>query len=364
MNTIIANIVTPKKIFEGEVKFTEKIISIKKISDHENQSLPFLLPGFIDLHIHGGGGLDIMDPQDPGTILATHAKFGTTSLLLTTVTSSSHSLKETFERIQIKKKNRKKNEAKILGIHLEGPFINKEKLGAQPNFVRIFDEDEIKKLNAISSIRIITLAPELAKNISYKNIIDQNIIIQIGHSNATFEETEQSLQDGAKSFTHLYNAMSGLHHRAPGVAGAALALGEYAELIPDLIHVHPGAIKVALRSIPKLYFVTDATSATGMPDGEFKLGSLSVSKCQNGVRLSDGTLAGSSLTSIDSFKNLISDKIGLSINEASYRLSTIPSELLNISSERGTIKENTFADLLLLDRNHNLLKVFIEGEEI
>ncbi len=139
-----------------------------------------------------------------------------------------------------------------------------------------------------------------------------------------------ALEAGASSFTHLYNAMTGLHHREPGIVGAALAHARYAELIPDLLHVHPGAIRVALRSIPCLYCVTDSTAAAGMPDGQYKLGSHTVTKCLGGVRLPDGTLAGSTLTMDQALRNLV--KIGLPLAEASQRLSQFLADYLGLPS--------------------------------
>jgi N-acetylglucosamine-6-phosphate deacetylase len=362
MKKILANIITTQNVFEGEISFDHKIISIKKINDSINNSLPYLLSGFVDLHIHGGGGIDIMEKFDHGPILKAHAKNGTTALLLTTVTAKQSDLVETFTKISSRPKN--KGESIVLGIHLEGPYINRDKLGAQPDYVRIFSLSEIEELHKISPIKIMTLAPELFENNLITELLQKKVIVQIGHSNATYEEGLHAIESGAKSFTHLYNAMSALHHRSPGLVGCALAHAEYSELIPDLLHVHPGAIKAALRSIPKLYFVTDATSATGMPDGDYMLGAHHVSKCQNGVRLKDGTLAGSALTMIEAFKNLTSDKIGLSLSEASLRLSKIPCELLKIDHERGEIKESLFADFLIIDKNKNILDVYIEGEKI
>lgn len=364
MKTIHANLVIDQSILEGEITFNHKINSIKIINQKENPNLSYVLPGFIDLHIHGGGGVDVMDDAKIDPILETHLKNGTTSLLLTTVTAPHHDLVKTFKKISKKKENNQKNEAKILGIHLEGPYINKEKLGAQPDFVRLPNLNELKELQALSQIKTITIAPEvLDKNLmTYLN--EEKIKIQLGHSNCLYEEAEAAFKNGVSSVTHLYNAMSALHHRSPGLVGASLAHAKFAEIIPDLLHVHPGAIKVALRSIPKLYFVTDATSSTGMPDGEYQLGKNTVYKCPNGVRLKDGTLAGSSITMINAFKNLISDKINLSIPEASYRLSGIPSELIGMDHERGFLKMDQFADLLVLDRNFSILEIYREGEKV
>jgi N-acetylglucosamine-6-phosphate deacetylase len=153
--------------------------------------------------------------------------------------------------------------------------------------------------------------------------------------------------------------MPGLHHREPGMAGAALAHAQYAEIIPDLLHVHPGAIKVALRSIPKLFCVTDSTAAAGMPDGQYMLGRQVVHKCMGGVRLADGTLAGSTLTMDQALRNLVS--IGLTIEDASRRVSTNAADYLG-ETRRGRLAPGCFADLVVLDRNLCLKAVYIEGE--
>jgi N-acetylglucosamine-6-phosphate deacetylase len=155
--------------------------------------------------------------------------------------------------------------------------------------------------------------------------------------------------------------MTGLHHRDPGMAGAALAHAEYSEIIPDLLHVHPGALKVALRAIPKLYGVTDSTAATGMPDGEYRLGRHRVFKCLGGVRLDDGTLAGSALTMDQALRNFVG--LGLSVAEASARTATHAADFLGLA-DHGRLVPGAHADMVLLDANLNLTGVVIDGAAI
>src|SRR5207244_9668141 len=194
-------------------------------------------------------------------------------------------------------------------------------LGAQPDFVRPASMPEVLALHALAPIVLITLAPELPGNLDIIPALRAaGFRVQIGHSLGTYEDGVAALERGAGGFTHLFNAMSGMHHRTPGIVGAALAHAQYAEIIPDLVHVHPGAVLAALRAIPCLYCVTDSTAAAGMPDGEYRLGRHSVTKCLGGVRLADGTLAGSTLTMDQALRNLMA--LGLSLREASLRVST------------------------------------------
>jgi N-acetylglucosamine-6-phosphate deacetylase len=360
--TIHANILIDGFFVEAEMFFDQKIQKIK-ILGKENSSFPKVIPGFIDLHIHGGGGSDVMEGGDAaGHVSLTHARFGTTSFLATTMTAPFEELEKAFLGMQKFFLKKGDKQARLLGVHLEGPFISPKKLGAQPDFAREATMQEIKILHKILPIKTLTLAPEVFNHLELiKDLVAMNIVVQIGHTNGSYEEGVKALDQGAKSFTHLFNAMSGFHHREPGMVGAALAHANHAELIPDLLHVHPGAIKAAIRAIPNLYFVTDATAATGMPDGDYKLGSHTVHKCLGGVRLKDGTLAGSSLTMDQAFRNLVN--LGMSMAEASRRLSQIPAELIGVS-DRGIIKENYYADFLLLNENLTLNKIFIEGELI
>jgi len=251
--------------------------------------------------------------------------------------------------------------ARVLGVHLEGPYIHPERLGAQPAFVRPPSLDEILALHALAPIRVITLAPETEGALALiPALVGAGMRVQVGHSAATYEQTCAALGAGASGFTHLFNAMGAFHHRAPGAAGAALAHAEQAELIPDLLHVHPGAIRVALRAIPRLHVVTDATAAAGMPDGDYRLGRQTVRKCEGGVRLADGTLAGSTLTMDQALRNLVG--LGLPLAEASARTSTHAARYLGLA-DRGVLQPGTWADAVLLHpQTLQLQQVLVEGE--
>ena len=360
--TIQGNILTPAGWVHGAIAFGERVTGIDGASIHPSRNGDdYILPGFIDLHVHGGGGHDIMEGGDAvHAIAAIHARHGTTSLLATTMTAPPEDIDMALSAIGAAAKQRRPNAARVLGAHLEGPYINSGKLGAQPNYARAATLAEIERLETLAQLRVITVAPEIAGHLDLvRQLADRGVRVQIGHTLGSYEDGVAALEHGASGFTHLFNAMSGLHHREPGMVGAALAHAQYAELIPDLLHVHPGAIKTALRAIPHLYCVTDSTSATGMPDGEYMLGRHVVQKCMGGVRLPDGTLAGSTLTLDQALRNLVG--LGLDLADASRRVSTNAADYLGLQ-ERGRLAPGTYADLVVLDRDLNLKAVYIEGE--
>ena len=368
-------ILTPDGFVDGTLAFAaggriESIVGTPAaLQAARDTRSPLVLPGFIDLHVHGGGGHDVMEGGDAARhIAALHVRHGTTSMLATTMTAPMADLETAFAALRpmfspqpIAQSGAKA--ARILGVHLEGPYINPGKLGAQPDFARPLNGDEIRRLHAMAPIRLITLAPEVAGNIDViESLVAAGYRVQVGHSIASYEEVVTALERGAGGFTHLYNAMSGLHHREPGVVGAALAHAVYSEIIPDLLHVHPGAIKVALRAIPCLYCVTDSTAAAGMPDGDYKLGRHTVTKCLGGVRLPDGTLAGSTLTMDQALRNLV-ERIGLDLADASRRVSTFAADHLGLA-DRGRLQRGAWADMVVLDRELQITDVYVEGNPV
>jgi N-acetylglucosamine-6-phosphate deacetylase len=325
---------------------------------------PVLLPGFIDLHVHGGGGADTMEAGAAVTTLARqHAQHGTTALLATTMTAPLAEIEAALRALAPAVGTRAPGTARVLGVHLEGPYISPDKLGAQPAFARAPQLAEVLALHAIAPIRLLTLAPEVSGMLALiPALVGAGMRVQIGHTAASYEDALAALQAGASGFTHLFNAMSALHHRAPGVAGAALAHARHAEIIPDLLHVHPGAIRAALRAIPGLFCVTDATAAAGMPDGDYRLGRQTVTKCLGGVRLADGTLAGSTLTMDQALRNLVA--IGLSLSEASQRTSQVAASYLGLA-DRGRLAVGAWADVVLLHADTLALQqVWVEGEAV
>jgi N-acetylglucosamine-6-phosphate deacetylase len=367
---LVGNILTPHGFVNGTITFTTEgrieRIDAEPVSEEAARisGQPLLLPGFVDLHVHGAGGRDIMEGGNASQrVSEVHAQHGTTALLATTMTAPMGDLVTAMQGLSGICQQRSPGGARVLGVHLEGPYINDAKLGAQPAFARPVAVDELRQLNQLAPIRLITLAPEVPGNMDLiASLCDAGYRVQLGHSMGTYEDGVQALAQGAAGFTHLFNAMTSLHHREPGMVGAALAHAQYAEIIPDLVHVHAGAIRVALRAIPCLYCVSDSTSATGMPDGEYRLGSHTVYKCMGGVRLLDGTLAGSTLTLDQALRNLV-DTLGLSILEGSQRVSTHAADYLGVT-DRGRLAPGAWADVVVLDRDLKLQSVYVEGHSI
>jgi len=358
------NILTPTGWKSGSISFDQRIQIISgNLTDPQKNNQHYILPGFIDLHVHGGGDKDMMEGEGAAKIIARmHAQHGTTSLLATTMTAPMNEIEHALHGINSAMQHHEKSMARVLGVHLEGPYINPDKLGAQPDYAQTATLADVQKLNAIAPIKLITVAPEMDAHLSLiREFTQLGMKVQLGHTLGTYEDGVAALENGAAGFTHLFNAMSRMDHRAPGIVGAALAHANYAEIIPDLLHVHPGAIKAAMRAIPHLYCVTDSTSASGMPDGQYMLGRQQVHKCMGGVRLADGTLAGSTLTMDQALRNLVS--IGLDLADASKRVSTFAADYLGMK-ERGRLQEQCYADIVVMDRELNLIAVYVEGVEI
>ncbi len=347
---------TPQGWVRGRLTHTASIIAIEPRGDAPGDR--FILPGFIDLHVHGGAGADVMDGAEAVARMARfHAGHGTTALLPTTVTAPAADLLRAAAGVGVTP--HRVGSAKVLGLHLEGPFISPDALGAQPPYAIPPDAALVDAIAEQAELRIVTLAPEIdPAGTLLTHLVARGVRVQLGHTTCSYAQAAAALAGGAAGFTHLFNAMSPMQHRAPGCAGCALALGQHAEMIFDGLHVAAGAMLAARRAIPGLYGVTDAVAAAGMPDGEYRLGRHAVFKRGASVRLADGTLAGSVLTMDQALRNLLA--LGLPLAEASDRLSAIPARYLGLA-DRGWITPGMAADLVVVDAGGLLLDVVAEG---
>ncbi|MCM2971213.1 N-acetylglucosamine-6-phosphate deacetylase [Larsenimonas suaedae] len=364
--TLTGHILTPTGWQWGTLEILEGAITAVTPADKATPpgtDAPYLVPGFIDLHVHGGGGSDAMEAGEAAHVMAsTHARFGTTSLLATTMTAPMADIEAALDAIAEAMRHQAPDEARLLGVHLEGPFIHPDKLGAQPPYACPGTPAQFDTLLARAPIKVMTLAPDIeGHDALITHATARQVRVQIGHTCGTFEDGCTALSRGASGFTHLYNAMTPLGHRNAGIVGAALAHATFCEIIPDLVHVEAGAMHAAMRAIPRLYGITDATAAAGMPEGEYRLGAQRVFKQGDSVRLEDGTLAGSALTMNQALKNFMT--LGDTLAQAVHRLSTWPAEYLGLS-DRGVLAPGRRADVLALDRDGNLQGVWIGGQRV
>ncbi|MBP1806940.1 N-acetylglucosamine-6-phosphate deacetylase [Rubellimicrobium aerolatum] len=358
---IRGSILTPDGWVSGRLVFDEHILAVQGVRVDDARA-PFVIPGFIDLHVHGGGGHDVMSGT-PGIrgMARLHARHGTTSLLATSVTAAVREIEAFLAAVASVMAEPGPGEARVTGAHLEGPFINPCKLGAQPSLARPVDLAGMADWLSTGVVRIVTLAPELDGAADLVSLVQaQGARAQLGHSLCTYAEATSALAQGC-GITHLFNAMSGVSHRGSGLAGAALAHADWAEVIPDLIHVEAGAILAARRAIPNLYGVTDATAGAGMPDGQYALGTQHVMKRGSVMCLADGTLAGSALTMDQALRNLVG--LGLDLAEASARLSRLPAEWAGLG-DAGRLAPGLRADLVELDADLRVRSVHIAGRPV
>ncbi|MER0281858.1 N-acetylglucosamine-6-phosphate deacetylase [Clostridioides difficile] len=342
----------------------EKPKAIDSVIDFSGK---YIAPGLVDTHIHGLLGADIMDNtfEAINTISKGLLKYGVTSFLPTTLTDSIDKLSHSIENIS---NNYDKVEgAKIQGIYLEGPFFTEKHKGAQNE--KYFKDPSIDILKswqkkAKNLIRKIAIAPERKNSIEFtKYATENNISVALGHSSATFEQVEQAVNSGAKVFVHMYNGMSPLNHREPGMVGAAMALkNTYAELICDGHHVSPIAAKIIMdiKSRNNIALITDCMRAGAMDDGQYTLGKFNVN-VKNGVaRLSNGSLAGSVLTMDNAVKNIVNWNIS-TLEDAIKMATYIPALSCNIDNICGSICQGMDADFIVIDNDFNIHETYING---
>jgi N-acetylglucosamine-6-phosphate deacetylase len=335
---------------------------LKQILPLNTPPVHLIVPGFVDLHVHGGGGADCMEGEAAVRTMARfHASHGTVALLATTLTAPVKAIEAALEGIDAVIKNPRPGEARILGVHLEGPFINPNKLGAQPAYAINPDLKLMQRWMEIAPIKVVTLAAELPGALALIQwLTSQGVRVQQGHSLATYAQSRAALAQGAVGFTHLYNAMTGLNHREPGVVGAALG-AQWAEVIVDGLHVHPAVLALTQKNLPGLYAITDAVAPAGMPDGTYILGDQAILKRSEGIFLGETgeTLAGSALTMNTAFKNLRG--WGWGLGEAIRATSTNALSYLGLPHELGV---GSAADMAVLDQQNELQSVYIGGQKV
>jgi N-acetylglucosamine-6-phosphate deacetylase len=342
--------------------------NVEKIEIPKGQTV---VPGFIDVHIHGVAGADTMDATIEALETMANAlpAEGTTSFLATTITQKHENIENALKNAALYlKSHNDSGKADILGVHLEGPFINAKRAGAQPmEYIINPDIELFKKWQELAegSIKLVTVAPELENGTNFVSYLHENdVIASIGHSDAIYEEMEKAVQAGAKQVTHLFNGMRGIHHREAGVAGSALIFKELmVELIADGIHVRPEVMKMVInaKGTEGMILITDAMRAKCLKNGVYDLGGQDVSVADGKALLADGTLAGSILKMNDSLKN-IQEAANLSLTEAVQMASVNPAKQLKVYERKGSLSVGKDADITILSNNHQVEMTFCRGK--
>ena len=325
-----------------------------------------LLPGFIDLHVHGAMGHEVMDASVPGLkeLARFYASHGVTAFLATTWTASRPSILKALQLVE-EMQDHIQGGATLLGVHLEGPYLNPARCGAQDvNFIRRADKDEALEFLETGVIRLLALAPEYDENLwLIEECVRRGVTVSAAHTAANYEQLQRAVEHGVTQLTHSYNAMQGLGHRELGTIGAAMALPQIqCELIADNIHVHPAAQKILVdvKGPSGVILITDAVRAAGLPEGDYVLDNRSVQVQHGAVRLQDGTLAGSVLTMERALQNICA-ATGRSLEEMWVTSSLNAARAIGISSQKGSLEVGKAADLVLLDKSFNVRLTVVKG---
>ncbi len=329
----------------------------------------WLLPGFIDVHVHGAVGHESMD----GTIEALqamaqfYASHGVTSFLPSTWTHEHDKTTKALETIA-GAVGQQPNGATILGAHLEGPFLNRDMAGAQnPNFVRRASRDEALPWLDLGIIRLLAVAPEFEENHwLITECVRRGIVVSAAHTAATYAQMLTGVELGIRQTTHTYNAMLGLHHREPGTVGAAMTIHELnCELIADNIHVHPVSMKILaeMKGRDQIILISDAVRAAGLPDGEYDLDGRSIFVRDGAVRLETGTLAGSILTMDRALANFAA-ATGWSLADAWHASSLNAARALGMDDRKGSLTAGKDADVVLIDDQFEVGLTVAEGRVV
>lgn len=357
--------------YAGEAVFLPECYVGWPVSKHEAGD--FLIPGFVDVHVHGGAGYDFMysDAESLHAITKFHCSQGTTTMLATTMTAAKSAIDRVLSEVNAFRATEMPF-TQIAGMHLEGPFISPKWSGAQnPEHIVPANIEWLAQWEAeyTGLIRQVTLAPE--REGALEAILwlrKHGITAALGHTDATYEEVITATDAGLNQAVHMFNAMTPLHHRKPGAAGAILSDKRIrAEIIADGIHVHPAAIAILtrLKTDNNLLLITDAMSATGLSDGEYMIGDLPVVVREGIATLRDNpaALAGSTLTMIRGFRYLIQE-VGLSLEDASRAASLTPAMSIGMERTIGSLEAGKRGDILRLDAELNLQSVWIGGRKI
>lgn len=358
-------------IHEGKIEILDAATEVPEGVDTFDAAGKKVVPGFIDIHTHGSVGVDVnaATAEDLEKICKFVATKGTTSWFCSVLTDTKEQTKWCIDEFK-KHKEMESEGANLLGIHLEGPFLSTEYKGAMPEHLLMKPNmallEEYQK-RAEGNIKYITISPEvegIADDIPAMN--ELGITVAIGHSGADYDTSWKAIKNGAASCTHIFNAMKLLHQHFPAIMGAALESDIYCEAICDGRHLHPGTVRLLIKTkgIEKVVAITDSIMAAGLPDGNYKLGVNDVVVEDGDAKLADtGVRAGSTLTQDVALKNLLAFT-GRPLEEILLMLTENPARLLKVFDKKGSIADGKDADLVILDENCDISEVFVGGKRI
>lgn len=327
------------------------------------------LPGMIDIHIHGGGGRDLMEgtPEAIQTVARHLTRYGVTGFLVTPLTAPMEAIHQVVQSAREVRMHGSEG-AQVLGVHMEGPFINPKRAGAQPpEFIQPPSVETLERElgDLVEELRVVTLAPEVEGGYELTEWLSrQGIIVSIGHTDATYEEVTRAIDLGARHATHCFNAMRPLLHREPGPLGAIVECEQVrGELIADGVHVHPAAARILLRALgpQRAIVVTDALACAGLPDAEFEFNGQPARVIDGVARLADGTITGSVLTMDQALRNIV-QIVGVPLREAIGMLTLNPATSAGVADRKGRLAPGYDADLVILDDDLQLQATICRGK--
>ncbi|HFT5241839.1 TPA: N-acetylglucosamine-6-phosphate deacetylase [Yersinia enterocolitica] len=347
------------------------IVAIEPIpSGVSLRDVELLCPAYIDIHVHGAKGVDVMDdaPEVLDKLAWHKAHEGVGAWLPTTVTAPLIEVEGALKRIA-QRHHQGGPGATVLGSYLEGPYFTPQNKGAHPP--ELFRELDIAELNRLidvsqNTLRVVALAPEKPSALAaIKHLKNRGIKVMLGHSAASYEETVRAFDAGADGLVHCFNGMTGLHHRDPGMVGAGLTDPRaWLELIADGHHVHPAVMRLCCACAkPRILLITDAMSATGMPDGDYSICGHRVTMQQGVVCTASGGLAGSTLSLDSAVRNLVND-VGVPAEDAIHMASLHPAKMLGVDQTYGSLSVGKRANLIALDSQLNLQTIWIDGQQL
>lgn len=360
--------VTPQGVVENKaLLFKEKIIGFideKEISNHFGEKICFkgwVLPGFIDSHIHGAHGRDVMEASAEAleAISLSLLKRGITSWLPTTFSAPREDIEKALKCIRENKDTLRGS--RILGAYLEGPFINPDFRGAHPE--AYIQKPALWVKEYVDILKIVTIAPEMDEAFTFIKQMKDYVKLSIGHSGADYQTALSAYDEGVSHITHCFNAMVGFHHRAPGVLGAMMNKDFTVEFIADGVHIHRDLLKplMGLKDSKKIILISDAMAGTFLKEGDYYLAGQRVHVKEGHCLLDDGTLAGS-VHSLDKMLKTMLESTDFSVETISRMLSENPARLLGLDDCVGSLQTGLWADLVLLNNNFEIEKVFFKGE--